>query len=103
MSIKTAINIMHEYAIVLHAATPKKRGLVCVEAEHPSNKSKIDRFVINKPSEARKALQRANALTKPPKWWVASVDDLKAIITKKVNEHYVVENKEGKISVKKKE
>ena len=103
MSIKTAIEIMTEYAIILHAATPKKRGIVCVDAEHPSNKSKIDRFVINKPSEARKALQRASALTKAPKWWIASVDDLKAIINKKVNEHYVVENKEGKISIKKKD
>lgn len=84
------------------AKTPKKRGVVCIPAEHPQNRSKIDRFVINKLSEAKKAVQRIMEMTKPPKWWDGSVDEIKSIIMEQIKKTYSVQTKDGQIVVSKK-
>ena len=84
------------------AKTPKKRGAVCISADHPQNRSRIDRFPINKISEVKKTLRRINEMTKSPKWWDGSLDELKSIIMKKIGEFYKIEKTDKGIVVIKK-
>lgn len=84
------------------ARTPKKRGAVCISADHPQNRSRIDRFPINKISEVKKTLRRINEMTKAPKWWDGSLDELKNTIMKKIGDFYKVETKDNNITVTKK-
>lgn len=84
------------------ARSPKKRGIACILAEHSQNLSHLDKFPINKPSEAKQALKRISIMTKAPKWWDGSLDELKSIITKKINDYYIVEKSDKGLSVIKK-
>ena len=94
MKIVSACQIFYKLA-----ATSKKRGIACIQADHEKNNSNIDRFPINKLSEAKKAIQRINLMTKAPNWWDGTFDELKNIIINKVKEKFKVETVEGKTVV----
>ena len=81
------------------ARSKKERGLACVKANHPQNSSHLDKFPINKLSEAKSALKRMSIMTKAPKWWKGSLDELKNLVMKSVAAYYNVEEKDGKIIV----
>lgn len=100
MKLITACEFFYKFAGT--ASSAKKRGLVCIEAEHELNSSNLDKFPINKTSEARKALMRINTFTKAPKWWKGSLDQLKTIIKSKIEKVYKVEISGENITVSKK-
>lgn len=100
MDIIKACNVFLKIAGI--AKSPKKRGIVCINADHPNNHSHLDKFPINKPSEAKAAIKRINILTKAPKWWDGSLDELKSIVHNKISEHYNIITQNGKTSVIKK-
>ncbi len=88
--------------IAAEARTNKKRGIVCVPAEHQNNLSNIDRFPINKKSEVRKALMRIETLSAAPKWWSDDVDKLKQLIKDTINKYYLVKVEGDKLLIDKK-
>lgn len=88
--------------IAAEARTSKKRGIVCVPAEHPRNLSHIDRFPINKKSEVRKTLLRLEGLSEPPKWWSDDLSKLKQLIMDTINKYYLIKEQNGKLLIDKK-
>ena len=81
------------------ARSKKERGISCIKADHPQNSSHLDKFPINKLSEAKSALKRISLMTKAPKWWKGSLDELKNLVMKVVAANYNVEKKDGKVIV----
>ena len=65
-------------------AKSRNRGTVCVDTNHPKNKSNKQHFPINSADQARNALVRANQYSKPPEWWSGSLQELINTVVKKV-------------------
>jgi len=82
------------------ARSKKERGFSCVKADDPQNASHLDKFPINKLSEAKQAMNRMNEMTKAPKWWKGSLDELKELIKGKISEKFTIETSGDKIIVK---
>lgn len=80
--------------------TDVKRGKVAIEAEHPLNESNKDKFPINKPSEAKKAITRVMSFSEVPLWWGGDLSELQHIVKEKVEKEYEVTEHNNKIIVK---
>ena len=63
-------------------------------------KSNKDKFPINKPSEAKKAIVRVLSFHEAPIWWGSDLDELQKIVIHKVKSEYNVTEHNDKWIVK---